>query len=277
MEYILIIVVGFLLVGFAYWLIDLYQNRNLEVDLINLRRKNRALAREIRTYLEMAWKEESTKQVELLHKIKKVDYEYVYQPEYYVVEKKYFKDFRLSDYIKLNNLNPGVLYFKEELMNWLSVVEKEGTSIEKVILVPSKRILINEEDKLIAIDDNLLNFQDITGFELRDNAVVLSSSYSSPKLSVTKTDTSSMVGRAIVGGVVGGTVGAAIGALSASKTTHEEESNMVSTSKDYHDYIIYIETNSFEDSSIMLRVDDNETVAKKLTSILKIVIDRVAL
>ena len=127
-------------------------------------------------------------------------------------------------------------------------------------------ILVNEENSSIMINERIYFFKDIVNFSLSDNSVELFS----PTTSTTKTNTGSMIGRAIVGGILTGGTGAIIGGVTAKKTT--ETKGGLSQTK--HDYTLKITINNISNPIERIYVGDNSDYANELCSLFSIIISR---
>lgn len=86
--------------------------------------------------------------------------------------------------------------------------------VDKIIRAPHL-VAVNGTTRKILLDDAIYDYDDILSFTLKD----LSRKYRTPQYSVTSTDTSSVVGRALVGGMLAGKMGAMIGGVTAPQHT----------------------------------------------------------
>lgn len=127
-------------------------------------------------------------------------------------------------------------------------------------------IIINEEDSKLLLNENVYNFMDILDFKVSDNEMVVYS----PTISKTKTNTGSMLGRAIVGGVLTGGVGALVGGATAKRTTVTDGG----TSTVSHNYKIIVTVNSISNPSIILNIGSEEDATNEIGSLLNVIIAR---
>jgi len=86
----------------------------------------------------------------------------------------------------------------------------------------------------------------------------------------TKSNASSMLGRAVIGGVVGGGAGAIIGGLSGTKKS--ETINNI-TGETMHDYCINITVNSIKNPLLKLEFAENRKRMEKISAILSVIIN----
>lgn len=125
-------------------------------------------------------------------------------------------------------------------------------------------IFVNENTKKIFIKTRTYDFNDILDFTVKDNAVTIHTA----STSTAKTNTGSMVGRAVAGKVLLGNVGAVIGGATASKTIeHSESRSMVS-----HDYSVIITVNNINSPTEIIRLHKNETALNKIVATLTIIL-----
>lgn len=125
------------------------------------------------------------------------------------------------------------------------------------ILKEVKSIRVFEESETIVITDVPYKFSDIISLELYDESTIIITN------SVTKRDTGSMIGRAVVGGALIGGVGAVIGGVSAKQNT-------VATQETSHHYCLYLTINnltnpliSFVFEEVYVELDDSDTSGLK--------------
>lgn len=131
-----------------------------------------------------------------------------------------------------------------------------------------KLVLVFDEYEIIVIKSKEYKFSDILGYSLEDNVKNETVAFSEGKAN---TSTSSMLGRAAVGGLLTGGLGAVAGAATAKKNISTDS---VSTTKTTHNYVMYININNLQDPVITLRIGDMSGKAQKLASILNIIIER---
>lgn len=127
-------------------------------------------------------------------------------------------------------------------------------------------ILVSEEKSLIMINERIYPFRDIINFSLSDNSIEIFS----PTISKTKTNTGSMVGRAIVGGVLTGGAGAIIGGVTAGKTTETTGG----TSHTKHNYTLLVTVNNLSNPIERIYLGEKIEFANELCSLFSVIISR---
>lgn len=137
-----------------------------------------------------------------------------------------------------------------------------------------RRVVVNEKNKIIVVDEEVFDWCDIISFEVKDNSVVCTSSFTKPSLATTTTDTGSMLGRAVVGGLVSGGIGAVIGGATASKTTTIKNGTTTTTSKTTHDYSINITVNRIKNPIIVIKLGPDENKTDQLAGVLAVIINQ---
>ena len=129
-----------------------------------------------------------------------------------------------------------------QYMTLIDSINNAGMGLKKVLLYDEGVIVVNLTERKLCIFDNIVNFDKILDIRVSaetktDPRVELANAFvASTSGKKTTTDTSSVIGRSIVGGVVAGAPGAIIGGLTADKKT--EEYHHVDSS--YQDYTIII-------------------------------------
>jgi hypothetical protein len=104
---------------------------------------------------------------------------------------------------------------EDEKKRLLDLENKYGIITHHIVYNYFYEFIVFEDSETIILNDNVMPFSEILSYQIRDYV----SPYNIPSTSTTKTSTSSMLGRAVVGGVVGGGIGALAGAATAKKTT----------------------------------------------------------
>ena len=163
-------------------------------------------------------------------------------------------------------LNEQVSKFGELTKNISYYVGDDFYLITKRVQLIDKSILIFESSETIVIEKNPYKFKDIVSFEVFDNSKTIYSG----STATTKTNTGSMIGRAVVGGVLLGGVGAAIGGATAKKET--EISGQ--TSRTTHDYDIIVTVNSIASPIIKISLGKNQETMQEIASIFSIILER---
>lgn len=127
-------------------------------------------------------------------------------------------------------------------------------------------IYIFESTSTIMINNQVLKFKDILGFNVFDNSTVIYSG----QTAVTKSKTGSSLGRAVVGGALLGGVGAIIGGTTGKKETVLS----AQTSSVNHSYTIVININDLSTPLIKLTLGDSQGLVQMISSILTIICER---
>ena len=125
-------------------------------------------------------------------------------------------------------------------------------------------IIVNDNTKKLYIGEKEYDFKDILDFTVKDNAVTIHSASTSKA----KTNTGSMVGRAVVGQVLFGNVGAVIGGATASKTIEHSESKSTVT----HDYSVIITVNNIASPTEIIKCGRNDAALNKIVSTLTVIL-----
>lgn len=151
---------------------------------------------------------------------------------------------------------------KEENLNKFYELKQTFGQTTKIINYNfCKFILISDSRNLIMINNNIYDFKDILTFEIKDNSTTIFTSTSK-----TSTSTSSMLGRAIVGGILLGEAGTIIGGSTASKSTQTE-----GRSSTIHDYSIIITLNNLSTPIINLYIGKNGKIVSEIITLLNII------
>lgn len=143
----------------------------------------------------------------------------------------------------------------------------KATYGEEAIIIGTD-LIISKEKQCIRLYDTDYKFEDILGCSLIDDATNKTITTS---IGNTKTSTGSMVGRAVVGGILTGGLGAVAGATTAKKNISIDSASKTVTT---HQYTIYVNINSLENPTIIIRVGKDSQMAHKIVHILNIIIER---
>ena len=126
--------------------------------------------------------------------------------------------------------------------------------------------MAKEEIKKFLVEGVVYDYNALLNFQVKDN----SSTIFTPGKATTKTNTGSMLGRAVVGGVLTGGVGAVIGATSASKETVTTNGK----SKTVHDYSIVLTMNDLKCPTLTINLHKDSEATEKIASVLSIIINK---
>lgn len=131
----------------------------------------------------------------------------------------------------------------------------------------TRQIIVSEEKELIRICEKDLKFSDILNFKVTDD----SKDIYTPAKYETKTDTGSMLGRAVVGGILTGGVGAVIGGTTAKKEIVQTSEQVHRIS---HDYRIYVYINNLDESQLEIRLYSDVKTTEKIAGVLTYVLNK---
>lgn len=134
-----------------------------------------------------------------------------------------------------------------------------------------KHIYVFEERKILLLQNEPIPFDNILGFELKDNQSTITKT-TSPKYK-TSTSIGSMVGRAIVGGILTGGVGAAVGAATAKKTTEVVEEGKTRTIT-RHNYKITLNIDDMSNPVRIIEFGSYDDIAEKVANVLNVILHR---
>lgn len=128
-----------------------------------------------------------------------------------------------------------------------------------------KYLSVFEQSRKLEVNNQELDFTDLLSYQIRDNSTVVHSA----SVAKATTDSSSMLGRAIIGGMLGGETGAIIGGATANKTT------TISGSASYtkHDYTIIIFTNELSTKPIELRTGKDQRITDQIANVLAVILE----
>ena len=128
-------------------------------------------------------------------------------------------------------------------------------------------ILVFAETRKIWIFGKVCNFNEFIGCSIKDDLQIEKSSVTYK----TKTSTSSMLGRAIVGGVLTGGIGALVGGATAKKKTVVVPSG---NDKTIHDFTVVINTNDLSCPIIYVKCGADELLANELHGIINAIVSK---
>ena len=128
-------------------------------------------------------------------------------------------------------------------------------------------ILVFAETRKIWIFGKVCNFNEFIGCSIKDDLQIEKSSVTYK----TKTSTSSMLGRAIVGGVLTGGIGALVGGATAKKKTVAVPSG---NDKTIHDFTVVINTNDLSCPVFYVKCGADELLANELHGIINAIVSK---
>ncbi len=159
-------------------------------------------------------------------------------------------------------------------LKYKSLVEKMSYPNKIICLPNEKYIMVNEKTKQILIEKRIYSFHDILGYELFDNQSFTEQHGEQRITSTTKTDTQSMVGRAIVGGVLMGGVGTIAGAATAKKNTDSVLSGGDVKKTVVHDYSVLVTVNNINQPLEKVYLYQDKCLTDEICAILSVILMR---
>ena len=140
-----------------------------------------------------------------------------------------------------------------------------------------REIRLYIEHKYIILEDRVIAFESIMSYLVSDKSHIerISEIEKGNSFALTKTDNSSMLGRAAVGGFLLGGTGAIIGGSTANRTTNIYNSNDVITEKSHtsHDYTINVNVNDMINPIIYVWIGKDEKMLNEVTGLLNVIIN----
>ena len=124
-------------------------------------------------------------------------------------------------------------------------------------------ILVFQKQKIIIIDKKEYDFGDILSCSILDEHIE-----DTPIYQVTRTKTSSMLGRAAIGALTLGVAGAVVGAVTAKKETISTKSD----TSHLESYIVKIGIRSIKEPSITLKYGNNKAKAEETYALIQAII-----
>ena len=159
-------------------------------------------------------------------------------------------------------------------LRYKSLVEKMAYPNKIISLPNEKYIMVNEKTKQILIEKGIYSFHDILGYELFDNQSFIEQHGEQKITSTTKTNTQSMVGRAIVGGILMGGVGAIAGAATAKKNTDSALSGGDVKKTVIHNYSILVTVNNINQPLEKIYLYQDKCLTDEICAILSVILMR---
>lgn len=155
---------------------------------------------------------------------------------------------------------------QKEILGEEYIINEEfyGDSFRKI----ENSFIVFEDSSTLFIENRPYSFKDIISFDVFDNSEKV---YSGNSITTTKTNTGSMIGRAVVGGALFGGAGAIIGGATAKKKSN---STISQSSYTAHKYEIIITVNSLSMPLLKLEIGGNKEAMQQISSILSIIVER---
>lgn len=153
--------------------------------------------------------------------------------------------------------------------NKKALLSQYGSPVKSIIIKErdlNNEILVFETAKRIWICGNDYPMKAILNCTYSDNPRVVKGKITS----TTKTNTGSMVKRAVVGDVLLGSTGAIIGGATASKTTVSTQEN----DKIHHDYTVIINVDSLSNPIVKIPLGEDVKTADEIVGMMNVIISR---
>ena len=132
------------------------------------------------------------------------------------------------------------------------------------------RVFVFPEKEIIVYHKKPISFDKVISFDVTDNQTMVTTSEAGS--ASTKTNTGSMIGRAVVGGVLAGGVGAAIGGSSAKRRTDIQSGPQTTSTS--HDYKVYLTVDDLKEPSICIPFGSSTDMVQRFVSYLTVIIRR---
>jgi len=137
---------------------------------------------------------------------------------------------------------------------------------DKVITIGKTLFALSTANNKVIIGERIFNLSDIISFSISDN----SQQIFTPSTSRTKTNTGSVIGRAVVGGVLTGGVGAIIGGATAKKETVTEGGTTFTT----HDYSVHLSMDNISEPLLTIHIGSNSVEMEQAKALFNVIIKR---
>jgi hypothetical protein len=154
--------------------------------------------------------------------------------------------------------------------SWLNDYTERNGVPDKIINIKNnntKQIIIaHESSKRVYILGQFYDFKDILNCNFSDSPRIIKGAVKT----VTKSNTGSTVGRAIVGDVIAGPAGAIIGGTTGKKTTEFQQEN----DRTIHDYTVIININSLTSPILRIHTGEDGKLANEIVGLMNVIIAR---
>ena len=147
------------------------------------------------------------------------------------------------------------------------VVQKYGSPDKLIKIGEYRYIAAFAKYQILCISDTEIAFNEILSAKIIDNYEIEHGEINGTD--ITTTSTSSLLGRSAAGAIIGGGTGAIIGALSASKYTTVNYTQ--ANDKVIHDYVLIINLNRFNSSTIKVRIGNDWKMASEVEHIIDLI------
>ena len=122
---------------------------------------------------------------------------------------------------------------------------------------------IFNDNQVVIINDKPYKYGDVLSFNIEDTPITKKGE----SVATTKSNTGSMVGRAIVGDLVAGPAGMVLGGATGKKTTIIKQGDDIIQ----HDYTVYITTRDLSSPLEKIHTGNNSLMTNKIISALNII------
>jgi O6-methylguanine-DNA--protein-cysteine methyltransferase len=158
----------------------------------------------------------------------------------------------------------------DEYKSWYKQYIAENGTPDKTIVIKGfdkeNVIHVHENIKHIYICGKTYDFKDVMSCTFSDSPTVIKGTVTA----VTKANTGSTVGRAIVGDVIAGPAGAIIGGTTGKKTTEFLQEN----DRTVHDYTVVININSIANPILRIHTGEDGKMTNEIVGLMNVIIAR---
>lgn len=162
-------------------------------------------------------------------------------------------------------------------MEKVNLIKSLGQGVKKAFVYKDGEIIVDIDSRKIIINNRIYKFEDIIDCQLtskdeHDASVDLVNAFNAIQNKTTsRTKTSSLVGRSLIGGAIGGTTGALLGGLTAERTIEQP----VSYNSTYSDFYVIVTVNSLINSTETLHVGASSEKASEIYNLFRVIISQV--
>ena len=217
--------------------------------------------KELRKKIASEWQESRTNEIKIVRdRISQLKQDISnYSMNYGVITKKILFPAKYDEFQICRCRNLGII------ANY-NISSESSVSMDEIYDSFKRPFLVFEENRVLVIDDKVYKFEDIINYTITDNTKTI---YSEQK-STTKTNTGSLLGRAVLGGLAFGAAGAVIGGVTAKQSTTTSQYE----TEEEHDYAISVTINDLANPTIIIKLFDDATTTQEIASVLSIIINK---
>lgn len=184
----------------------------------------------------------------------------------YFLEKQGKKEEERERQIKLSKQAEAEEMYK----SWLEKYTEEHGNPDKIINIKDNDteqiIIAHESSRKLYILGSFYKFEDVLNCSFSDSPKVIKGTIKA----VSSSDTSSMLGRAVVGDVIAGPAGAIIGGSTGKKKTEIQQAS----DETKHDYTVLINLNSIAKPILRIHIGENGTLTNEIVALMNVIIAR---